>query len=223
MLLCLGVATHRLKLFNKTIAGRRRTLLLNVKPARMSVKSLQNSSSCSSLSACIEIPLRNKSIPLTSCLLVYQQVLTQPRCVEVYGMAQRFTAALSNPRVTIRDTFQPCKLGFVQGKGRWSIIEPFWDTREVPRSADYEYEYVWVSRILTRWLSVPRRTYWQNEYEYNVVGRVKLAAPRPLRVPRPLSRTLRVCRLTAVVHEYTLRLSSRHFLTAVKLIRKVGR
>ena len=48
--------------------------------------------------------------------------------------------------------------------------------REVPRSADYEYEYVWVSRILTRWLSVPRRTYWQNEYEYeyNVVGRLKL-------------------------------------------------
>ena len=48
----------------------------------------------------------------------------------------------------------------------------------VPRSADYEYEYVWVSRILTRWLSVPRRRYWQNEYEYeyNVVGRVKLAA-----------------------------------------------
>ena len=53
---------------------------------------------------------------------------------------------------------------------------------EVPRSADYEYEYVWVSRILTRWLSVPRRTYWQNEYEYeyNVVERVKLAAPGPL-------------------------------------------
>ena len=50
---------------------------------------------------------------------------------------------------------------------------------------------------------------------------VKLAAPRPLRVPRPLSRTLRVCRLTAVVYEYTLRLSSRHFFTAVKLIRKV--
>ena len=24
------------------------------------------------------------------------------------------------------------------------------DIREVPRSADYEYEYVWVSRILTR-------------------------------------------------------------------------
>ena len=44
--------------------------------------------------------------------------------------------------------------------------------REVPRSADYEYEYVWVSRILTRWLSVPGRTCWQNEYEYeyNVVG-----------------------------------------------------
>ena len=30
--------------------------------------------------------------------------------------------------------------------------------REVPRSADYEYEYVWGSRILTRSLSVPRRT-----------------------------------------------------------------
>ena len=52
---------------------------------------------------------------------------------------------------------------------------------------------------------------------------VKLAAPRPLRIPRPLSRTLRVCRLTAVVYEYTLRLSSRHFFTAVKLIRKVRR
>ena len=36
-------------------------------------------------------------------------------------------------------------------------------------------------------------------------------------------RTLRVCRLTAVVYEYTLRLSSRHFFTAVKLIRKVRR
>ena len=49
---------------------------------------------------------------------------------------------------------------------------------EVPRSADYEYECVWVSRILTRWLSVPRRTCWQNEYEYNLVGRnrVKLTA-----------------------------------------------
>ena len=34
--------------------------------------------------------------------------------------------------------------------------------------------------------------------------------------PRQLSRTLRVCRLTAVVYEYTLRLSSRHFFTAVK-------
>ena len=69
--------------------------------------------------------------------------------------------------------------------------------REVPRSADYEYEYVWVSRILTRWLSVPRLTYWQNEYEYeyNVVVRVKLVALAHwgLRVPRPLSRTLRVC------------------------------
>ena len=91
--------------------------------------------------------------------------------------------------------------------------------REVPRSADYEYEYVWVSRILTRWLSVPRRRYWQNDYEYNVVGRVKLAVD----LPRPLSRTLRVCRPTAVVYEYTLRLSSRHFFTAVKLIRKVRR
>ena len=60
---------------------------------------------------------------------------------------------------------------------------PLSHIREVPRLADYEYEYVWVSRILTRWLSVPRRTYWQNEYEYeyNVVGRVNLAAPRPLR------------------------------------------
>ena len=60
--------------------------------------------------------------------------------------------------------------------------------REVPRSADYEYEYVWVSRILTRWLSVLQRTYWQieDECEYDVVGRVKLAAPRPLRVSRPL-------------------------------------
>ena len=97
--------------------------------------------------------------------------------------------------------------------------------REVPRSADFEYEYVWVSRILTRWPSVPRRTYWQNEYEYeyDIVGRMKIAAPRPLRVPRPLSRTLCVCRLTAVVYENTLRLSSRHFFTAVKLIRKVQR
>ena len=33
--------------------------------------------------------------------------------------------------------------------------------------------------------------------------------------PRPLSRTLRVCRLTAVVYKCTLRLSSRHFFTAV--------
>ena len=41
--------------------------------------------------------------------------------------------------------------------------------------------------------------------------------------PRQLSRTLRVCRLTAVVYEYTLRLSTRHFFTAVKLIRKVRR
>ena len=50
--------------------------------------------------------------------------------------------------------------------------------REVPRSADYEY--VWVSCILTCWLFlVLRRTYWQNEYEYNVFGLVKLAAPRP--------------------------------------------
>ena len=51
-----------------------------------------------------------------------------------------------------------------------------------------------MSRVLTRWLSVPRRTNWQNEYEYeyNVVGRVKLAAWRPLRVPRPLGCTLRV-------------------------------
>ena len=32
-----------------------------------------------------------------------------------------------------------------------------------------------------------------------------------------------VCRLTAVVYEYTLRLSSRHFFTAVKLFRKVRR
>ena len=51
----------------------------------------------------------------------------------------------------------------------------------------------------------------------------KFAAPRPFRVPRPLSCTLRVCTLTAVVYEYTLRLSSRHFFTAVKLIRKVRR
>ena len=53
------------------------------------------------------------------------------------------------------------------------------DNREVPRSADYEYEYVWVSRILTRWLSVPRRICWQNECEYEYifrVGRMKLAA-----------------------------------------------
>ena len=33
--------------------------------------------------------------------------------------------------------------------------------REVPQSADYEY--VWVSRILTRWLSVPQRTCWQKK------------------------------------------------------------
>ena len=69
--------------------------------------------------------------------------------------------------------------------------------REVPRSANYEYEYVWVSRILTRWLSVPRRSRSsQNEYEYeyNIVGRVKLAVD----LPRPLSRTLRVCRPTSV-------------------------
>ena len=42
-------------------------------------------------------------------------------------------------------------------------------------------------------------------------------------LPRSLSRTLRVCRLTAVVYEYTSRLSSRHFFTAVKFIRKVRR
>ena len=49
---------------------------------------------------------------------------------------------------------------------------------------------------------------------------VETCRSRPLRVPRLLSRTPRVSALTAVVYEYTLRLSSRHFFTAVKLFVK---
>ena len=60
-------------------------------------------------------------------------------------------------------------------RGLWNLSI----NREVPRLADYRLRMcVCLSRTLTRWLSVLRRTCPQKEYkyEYNRTGRVKLAA-----------------------------------------------
>ena len=154
-----------------------------------------------------------RTSPLKTCPVARTTSVVYPVCDRV-GLVFLVAVISSGLKAEFPCCFPP---PFISLTFYWTTLA----IREVPRSADYEYEYVWVSRILTRWLSVPRRRCWQNEYEYEykVVGRVKLAVD----LPRPLSRTLRVCRPTAVVYEYTLRLSSRHFFTAVKLIRKVRR